>query len=166
MSPNSRRGGLGTIGGMSWSIKAMPAGIAAAHDLLGDPVCHNEPIPNVGDVLAAIRDSGCSGDPWFEVDGVNVGEWLSGWEPDRQGDYLGEVNVNPSGDGLNRQLTLTTPVEFISLRKPSPGATLAMMCALARVCGGSLMVFDDDLCVQFVVRPGDRPADHTHHWPG
>lgn len=146
---------------MSWSIYAMPAAVAAAHEILDVSVRDNEPVPHVGDVLAAIRNSGCCGEPWFEVEGAQVGEWLSGWEPAREGDYLGEVDVNPSGAGRDRKLTLATPVEFISFRKPSPGAALVMMCALARVSGGSLAVLDDDLSLQFVVRPGDRPTDHS-----
>jgi hypothetical protein len=146
---------------MSWSINAMPAGIAAAHDLLDAPVRDDEPIPHVGDVLGAIRDSGCRGSAWFEVDGVNVGEWLPEWDPDHQDDYLGEVTINPSED----RLTLTTPVEFISFRKPSAEATLVMICELARASGGSVMVFDNELSVRRIVRPGDRPADHAHHWP-
>lgn len=150
---------------MSWSVIVVPAGIPGAHELLDAPVRPGEPVPQVADVLAVIRDSGFCGGSCFAVDGVDVGDWLSGWDPAHVDNYIGEVSIYPVGAAGEMLLTLTAPFEFIWLHKPYPQAALSMICELARVSGSSLIVGETGaLGHWFLVLPGDRPADHAYRW--
>jgi len=165
---------------MSWFLIAVPA----HHVLSGDGVldmwhalehAHGlpeqvpaaRPFPLVREVLAAFGASACDGDARTTVTGVNGADWLPPCPDQGQcGIYVGEVTLQ-AADGdpdPGGALSLETPIQSVSFRKPDPRAVLRPACALAGSAGG-LLVFDDAMGAACLVQPGDRPDALAPFWP-
>ncbi|WP_197699071.1 hypothetical protein [Micromonospora inositola] len=166
---------------MSWHLLVTPLHTAVADDglewaagaessfgLPEEPPAARE-LPMVAQVLAAFREAGCHGVPWFQVAGRDVASQLPGC-PDPAtcasvgGLDLGEVSLGVDGAGGDEPVKLDQAVTDIGFRKPSGGAVLAATVALASQAG-PLLVFDDSGEHVFVVSPGDDPTHLAQHWP-
>lgn len=166
---------------VGWHLLVTPLHVAAADGVLAwaadadssfglpdEPPSPRE-LPTVSQVLAAFRNAGCHGVPWFQVAGHDLASDLPGC-PDPAacasagGMDLGEVSVGVDGAGGDEPATLDQAVTDIGFRKPSGRAVLAVTVALASQAG-PLLVFSDSGEHVFVVSPGDDPTQLGQHWP-
>lgn len=160
MTPLHRAAG---DGGLEWA-----AGADSCFGLPGQPPSARD-LPTVGQVLAAVRDAGCHGVPWFQLAGHDVTRELPDC-PDPAGCApvggldLGEVSLGVEGVDTDQPVRLDQAVTDIRFRKPSGPAVLATAVTLASRAG-PLLLFDDGGEHAFVVSPGDDPTLLTGHWP-
>jgi hypothetical protein len=158
---------------VSWSLFLVPAHqLAREHGSLGqftaqlaNLAAEAKRLPTVEEVLAELAASGCHGDAWYRLEGLenplprcpDYARCAAG-----NGFDLGEVSLH-CGKDLAEPVHRDDLVECVSMRKPGAGALRAAI-ALAAL-GAPQIAFDNIGAEPFIAMPGQQAQDLATSWP-
>jgi len=112
-----------------------------------------QPLPTVGDLLAAFRESGTHGDHWFKVKG---GPPSSRGPHDER--HLGEISLTLPGIPLERpdEVEESTEVIGVGFRKGSRVAIFDALRAFSKVAGDICMLDNDGVLIAILSADASR----------